>query len=498
MQRNGHHHVIRPDAIGFNVGTNGYDATLDTTRRRRVATKLYNEADFLIRRERAKLLSSTRDLQRNFAVFAWAVRKHLDYVSTFTLQFRHKDTALNADMEAFIEEQSLPQNFESRGLLSRVMFTRLMESHRSVDGDCGSLKLDRGLVQGIEGDRIAKPTGEVPRAVADRLKDFNDDGLLIRDNRIVEFCVCKRNRAKLDFEAIIPAEWLRLHGYFYRFDQWRGTSPLAAAVNTFRDCYEGLELALAKLKVSQYFALAIYREMGGEQLGAVNPAGSEGGEGEPSEEEAAQTKYDVDFGQGAVLLDLDPGDRAEFLDSSTPSMEAQSFTNLELALGLKALDIPFSFYDEAHTNYSGARQAWIQYEQSADWKRSDNKLFLDDWTQWKLGIGIARGQVTLPRSIKPEELDWEWIPTAVPWIDPLSEVQADLAAIDGGLETRTSVIRRRTARSFRDVLAELKVEKDEARAAGVVFSGVNENLVTQAIANRAAQPQQPKQPSGSK
>ena len=50
------------------------------------------------------------------------------------------------------------------------------------------------------------------------------------------------------------------HGFFDRFDQLRGISPLAPAVNTLRDCYEGYDYALAKMKVAQLFALAFYRQ----------------------------------------------------------------------------------------------------------------------------------------------------------------------------------------------------------------------------------------------
>jgi hypothetical protein len=54
---------------------------------------------------------------------------------------------------------------------------------------------------------------------------------------------------------------------FDRFDQLRGISPLAAAINTLRGTYEGFDYALAKAKVAQMFALAFYRE-------AVNRAGA--------------------------------------------------------------------------------------------------------------------------------------------------------------------------------------------------------------------------------
>ena len=73
----------------------------------------------------------------------------------------------------------------------------------------------------------------------------------------------------------------------------------------------------------------------------------------------------------------DPGDRAEFLESKSPSTEFQAFSQVMVSVALKALDIPYSFYAENFTNYSGARQALLQYEQSAKIKRMDLQALLD-------------------------------------------------------------------------------------------------------------------------
>ena len=51
---------------------------------------------------RKKLIDTTRDLYRNFAPAAWAIRKHLDYTSTFSFQARTGDDALNRRIEEFL------------------------------------------------------------------------------------------------------------------------------------------------------------------------------------------------------------------------------------------------------------------------------------------------------------------------------------------------------------------------------------------------------------
>jgi predicted TIM-barrel fold metal-dependent hydrolase len=64
--------------------------------------------------KRAKLVSTTRDVRRNYEVAAWAVRKHLDYVATFNLQLRNRDEALNARIERLMEWWGEPANCDVR------------------------------------------------------------------------------------------------------------------------------------------------------------------------------------------------------------------------------------------------------------------------------------------------------------------------------------------------------------------------------------------------
>jgi capsid protein len=126
---------------------------------------------------------------------------------------------------------------------------------------------------------------------------------------------------------------------------------------------------------------------------------------------------------------------------------------------LKGLDIPYSFFDEAHTNYSGARQALLQYEQSADVKRHDVRLMLNNLTGWRLRLFIADGLLELPRGMTLADLRWEWIAKGIPWIDPLKEVNADIAAIGACLASRTDVLKQQ-GKDFFDVADQLATENE--------------------------------------
>ena len=138
------------------------------------------------------------------------------------------------------------------------------------------------------------------------------------------------------------------------------------------------------------------------------------------------------------MLDLDPQDAAEFMQSNNPSANWQAFMNMVIAAALKALDIPYSFYDESHTNYSGSRGAWLMYGPASDKQREDLREFLDRWCSWRLGLLIFQNVLELPRGFGPERLSWQWIAEGS-WIDPLKEIQASKAEVDAGFNSTVGV-----------------------------------------------------------
>jgi len=251
---------------------------------------------------------------------------------------------------------------------------------------------------------------------------------------------------------VIAARNVIHHGFFDRFDQVRGISPLAPAVNVFRDVYEAADYALAKAKVSQMFGLVFYRD-------ALDSAGTLDSTSDP---------YEVDFGRGPVALDLEPGDKAEFLESKTPSSEFQSFAQLMISIALKSLDIPYSFFDESFTNFYGSRGALLHYQKSCEAKRADVKDVLRKITAWRLGLWIEDGTLQLPAGKSLADLKWEWIPAGLAWWDPAKEVRGDVEAIKAGLRTRSEIRAERYGDDWLDVVDQLARERDAMDARGLL------------------------------
>ncbi len=443
-----------------------YDAVEAKGRRRPPRSDTRSEDAVLPSAKRKKLVGTARDVIRNYCTAAWMVRCHLDYVSSFGFQCRTGDDALDKLIEDTIARASLRTNFDVGGRFSRTKALRISEARRVLDGDVFWGKLSSGRVQLIEGDRVRLPVGGLPLPAGSGWKadDFPAAGQGVSvsaGGRLRAVCVCKRTADGNGyvFERVIRARNVWQHAFWdttYRVDQVRGITPLAPALNTLQDIYEGIDLAFAKAKVAQMFGLVFFRQAMEEQEGwAANRAaqfddddttqtdddgdGLDDTSGEPIED---NDRYDVDPGSGPFKLELAEGDRAEFLSTNTPEGELLDFMQFTTDLSLKALDIPYSFYDTSKANYYGRKADIQQYEASARSKREDNVQLLDEWTAWRLRLAILNGSLVLPGAMTLDEVRWEWVATGMPWVDKLREMKADALAIKGNLDSEIRVARR--------------------------------------------------------
>lgn len=412
-----------------------YDATDDKKRRRPPRVNLLSEDKHLDATGRRKLVATARNIQRNYEVAAWMIRKHLDYVSSFEFQARTGVDAVDARVEDLMTWWSRPLNFDVAGKHGRRRFTRLAEARRTLDGDFFAMKLASGQVQAIEGDRIRTP---IRGAAAGAPSDLEHGVQLGPGGRPLAYALNNRDGFGFAFERMIRAGNLVPLGYYDRFDQSRGISPLATAINRLQDLYEGLDLALAKAKVTQLFALAIFSKRMDAEGEVITSDGGTDADSDGTPDEGTE-KYTVDFGRGPIKLELEPGDEAQFLESKSPSTEFQSFSQLCIAIALLSLDIPYTFFDCTKANYSAARQDLLLYDQSAREKRADVREFLDVLTVWRLSLWMADGILVLPPGMTIVDLKWDWVPTGLPWIDPLKEVQADGEAVLRGFTSTARV-----------------------------------------------------------
>lgn len=415
----------------------GYDALEPQGRRKKIARSVFRE-DYHTRGNKHRgLQASSADLVRNLSLAGWMVRRHLDYVACFEFHGRNDDEAINRQLEILMEEDSRPSRADVSGRFTREKLFRLAESRRVLDGDTLLVKLRDGRMQGIQADLIRDPN-RIPQ------NEQWINGVLINGfGRPLAYGIHKRDGySSTEFTRRVNATNLIHYGFFDRYaaDQVRGVSPLVSALNPLRDVYENFSFALAKAKVSQLFAMAFYRDSPDSVMPveADPEQGTIDADGDSIEEPRgfqAFVKSDTRY------IDLNPGEKAEIIESKQPSTEFQNFTQLVLQVALKSLDIPFSFYDEAHTNFFGSRAAWLHYERSCKDKRDDQIEMRRNYTQWKLQSWIASGRLVLPTNMRQSDIAFEWVPRGMPWWDPSKEINGHIAAIKAGLDTPQRICR---------------------------------------------------------
>ncbi len=407
----------------------GYHGAADVGRRASPPNVTYAEDTVANQRVRRILEANARDLARNFAIAKWAINKHLDYVTSFSFQAKTSDQGFNRELEAYIAFRSTPGQFDIAGRHPMRRAIRLMEGCRVLSGDILAVRIlnpgpvgnARGQIQFVESDRIRNP----PDA-ENNSKEWINGVQVMNGGATRGYAIHNRTTgSNFEFARTIPVRNAYLHAWYDRFDQVRGISPISASLNWFRDVYEGFEYTLARTKIEQLFGIQIYRDAS-EGFGQVPTVDSD-------DDGAEDSGYEIDFGRGPFMLDLDPGDRAEVLNSSNPSGSTTDFLKLMIHVALRTLDIPYSFFDESFTNFYGSRGGLIQYLKACENKIADIQDCLNWWTNWVVGMAVGDGTITLPSGWVWDDVKYEHVPAGTPWWDPTKEVRGYAMAIAAGL-----------------------------------------------------------------
>lgn len=430
--------ATKPSLFGRLAGLfrfGAYAAADEDHRRKSVSSSLLSEDSHLPPEKRRRLVANGRDLARNFSIAAWMIRKHLDFVSSFRFQPSTQDEQFNQRLQAFVAKWGRRKNCDVAGRHTLRRMLRLAEARRVVDGDVFLLKLRDGRLQAIEGDRIRRPVLGLPAGL--QADQWAHGVQTDKAGRALRYMLCQRTSSGFQYERTLQARNVAQLAYYDRFDQTRGISPLASALNPLRDTYEGYGYALAKAKLSQLFGLVIYRDSLEQVTNTddTRAAEDEGETGSELDDELEEDRYDMSLSDGPWKLELDPKDRAEFFETKSPPTELQQFMTVMVLTALKALDLPFSFFDESFTNFYGSRGGVQQYLSSCKSKREDLAETLDELTAWRITLAIIDGELELPADWTLENVTWDWIPAGLPWWDKLKEAKGALEMIALGLSS---------------------------------------------------------------
>lgn len=418
----------------------GYDAIENVKRRKAPKRVVAAEDRHLRQNERKVMIATTRDVRRNFALARFVLQKHIDFTVEHNFVPRTADVGFNKELRTFFKYASRPDNFDISGRCSLRRYLRLQEAARIVDGDLGSVRFRNGSIQAIESDRIRDPEFKQP-------EDRWVNGVQINDyGRPLNYSIHKRSETGFEWERNVPANKMLMHGFYDRFDQTRGVSPLSPVINSLKDLYESFDYALARAKVEQLFALAITRN---------DDFGAGVGDDDVGDERS------IDFDKGPQVLDLDYMEDAKFLTTNSPGSGPQEFWKSMIMMTLKCLNIPYFFYDEKHTNFFGAKAALTLYLRSVRGWREDVVDWLNKWLCWRLQVGALRGEISLPSWFDCEDTsNWQFMPLGIEYWNPVQEITADVQAIEANLRTREEIRQERYGDSWEnDVFPEIMREQ---------------------------------------
>jgi capsid protein len=354
------------------------------------------------------------------------VDKHMDFVSTFDIQFKTGNDQLDDNLTELVKWWAKAENFDVGRRYTLPQYLRVNEAQKVLTGDMGTLKFADGRTMGIVSDQIDNGYG--------RWNERWFRGVYCHPVtwEVLKYRVLLRNinDGSLTNEFIdVPAENFYLHAERkYYPNLIRGISAVACSINSLQDCYEGINWHLVKMKIAAMFGMVLFEKKNAIPGMRVNPVTGE------EKKDENKSKYDVKL-NGVKALSMEMGEQLQVIESKIPSTESQAFYEAVTLIGLKSLNIPYSFFREDFTNFYGSRGALMHYLRSCEAPRQANIAFLDHHLKWRITKWIIEGYLKPPKGYDVRKIRWQCVPRGFPWWDPSKEISGMVKAINAGLMT---------------------------------------------------------------
>lgn len=190
----------------------------------------------------------------------------------------------------------------------------------------------------------------------------------------------------------------------------------------------------------------------------------------PSRETPEALPHDVDdvkLGSGNIIA-LNPGEKFDMAESKVPAADYRQYMDTELPQITAGVGLAYEMGLQRYSNnYSASRATIAGQEKKFRNMRDDlaSGFCTPEWEQI-IDWGIRRGLIEAPGYL---EGDWRYRQAvlAVTWIgpspiniDPLKEVEAHIAAINAGLETREQAVRELFQSDYEEIAERIKKEQE--------------------------------------
>ena len=262
----------------------------------------------------------------------------------------------------------------------------------------------------------------------------------------------------------VSADLIRHVRTIDRIGQVRGVSILASTFTRLEDLkdYEESERIAAKIAASM--AAVIIK-------------------GDPTLYDPTTTDANGDrrmrFQPGMIFDDLRPGESVQSIDSKRPNTNLEAYREGQLRAIAAPMRVSFSSLAKNYNGtYSAQRQELVEqygaygvlaYEFVAQMVRPVYERFV--------AMAVVSGELILPRGMTlAGALGADYLPPAMPWIDPRREIEAITAQVRAGVRSLSSVIAERGGRMY-DTLEQLSLDQRWA-----VERGLNLDVFSPAVA----------------
>jgi len=467
------------EAVSSATEDQHFQALNPKNRRRSARRTLANEDRLLTDRRREAIASNAMDVWRNMGLLAWAIRRTLDYCCLWDFQPRTKDPGLNDALKQLMARDDEPEQIDYYGRMDWDDMRRVAEVQKILSNDCFFVKLAEGTLQLIEGAYCQNPRDLDRRDQ----KQWISGAKLNASGRVVAWNFRQEDPLtgiRKDRDVRAGNVWQHCQ-FEARPNQIRPQSPLVAALNEFRDVDETFDHMRAKVKLDQLFGIAFTRKEDAEAFD------------DPDEDETEQKTADktIDFGNGPAVFDLDDYEDVKSIESGNPATNAQDFLKLCIQVALKALDLPYNFFDEAYTNFFGSRAAWILFERACYARRKTQLRLHKKKTLWRLWRWVlpvdmgGTGELILPASMRIEDIQYRWVPRGIPWWKPQEELDTALRAWAAGLKSGQDICDEYGFGDYLDNVREIQAEREELAKYGFIQRWSNNAMMALEPAVRA-------------
>ena len=293
------------------------------------------------------------------------------------------------------------------------------------DGDVGCVLVEvngEPKLQPIEGDYIESPIGRYTGGMMVDGIELDGAGAPVRF-----YIKTLDEKQATKYQPISARDFIFLADP-NQFSMVRGVTKFQQSFWLFDHIDGYLEGTVTAAKAASYFALLIKRNQAAKAFGSLSSTTNGQGNAqatirlEPGTVQYLQPDEDV--------VQLSPQQPTQNFPDAIAAFAR--FVGLPFGLTIEQLMLDFS-----RTNYSSARAARLQAQQTAEmYQCRFADRFVSRVYQWWLSKMVKRGiLVNAPKDFWKHE----WIPQGKPWVDPSKEIDAAIKAVQLGVEARSYI-----------------------------------------------------------